>query len=221
MPDTVGSAIGGQQFRVYQRGSTTAAGGDQYVVPVFDRVTSFAGRAASFRIPGNAAVSQTLVTLHNATGSTVLINVNRVLVDVTSTAVKATALVQPPVIRIYRITALPTGGAAMNKVGFDSTQTSSASVTCLQGASADRTGVAITATVPTTTRMAQVPAPRLATFAGFEVLDPIVFFEGPSDVTLRALEGIAVVLEDAVVTTGNPATDWWTVMVDFEEFTRP
>lgn len=220
MPDTVGTEIGGQQFRVYQRGAATSAGGDQYVIPVYDRVTSFAGRAASQRIPGNAATSQVLATLHNATGSAVLVNINRIIVDELSMATKAITIL-PPVLRVYRITVLPTGGVAINKVAFDTTQTTSASVTCLQGASADRVASAITATVPTTTRVAEFTTVRTITGAGIEISAPFTFFEGDSDVTLRAGEGLAVVLEDAVVTTGSPASDSYTVAFDWQEFTRP
>jgi len=38
---------------------------------------------------------------------------------------------------------------------------------------------------------------------------------------LRALEGVVVSLEAATVTTGNPATDRWTVSIDWTEYTRP
>lgn len=220
MPDVVTTAIGGLDYRGYQRGGTAASGTDQYVVPVYDRITTFAGRSASFRIPGNAAVSQTLATLHNATGSTVLVNVNRIIVDELSTAIKAVTVI-PPVLRLYVITVLPTGGGTLNKVGFDSTYTSSASVTVRAGASADRTASAITATIPTTTRLAEFTTVRTITAAGVEFSGPYTFLDGPSALTLRALEGVAVVLEDAVVTTGNPATDTYTVAFEWEEFTRP
>lgn len=220
MPDVVTTAIGGLDYRGYQRGGGVTAGTDQYVVPVYDRVTSFAGRAASFRIPGNAATTQTLATLHNATGSAVLVNVDRIIVDELSTAAKAITVI-PPVLRLYLITALPTGGTLLNKVGFDSTYTSSASVTVRAGASADRTASAITATIPTTTRLAEFTSVRTITGAGIETSAPYIFLDGAAAVTLRALEGIAVVLEDTVVTTGNPATDTYTVAFEWEEFQRP
>lgn len=220
MPDVVTTAIGGLDYRGYQRGAGVSSGTDQYVVPIKDHVISFAGQAASFRIPGNAGTSQVLSTLHNATGSSILVDLNRVVVDVTNTVAKAITI-QQPVVRLYRITVLPTGGTSMNKVGFDSTYTSSGSLTILGGASADRTASAITATIPTTTRLGQVQAPRFITAAGYEMIDTFTFLDDAATVTLRALEGVAVVLEDAIVTTGNPATDWWTVVFDFEEYTRP
>jgi len=220
MGDFEATAIAGVEARGYRRGAASTDGWDQYVIPVNDKIVSYRGRAATFRIPGNAAVTQNLASIHNATGSTILVDVNRIIVDLTSTALKAIT-VQQPVVRLYKVTVLPTAGSALAKTSFDSTLSSSASVTLLQGASAHRVASALTATLPANAVIDQVQASRVFTAAGHESMDSVLFLDGEPDCTLRALEGLVVVAEDAIVTTGNPATDWWTVVIDWTEFTRP
>lgn len=69
----------GQDFRGYRRGGTAGDPVDQYVVPVQDRIVSYRGRAGTFRIPGRAGTTgQKLFSIHNATGSTVLVDVEQI-----------------------------------------------------------------------------------------------------------------------------------------------
>src|SRR4051794_6584286 len=104
MADVDTTTVSGVEARGYRRGALSTDSWDQYVVPVRDRVTSWAGRAATFKTPGRAAVGQKLLALHNATASSVLVCVNRIRVDVLQTAVKAVTVV-PPMIRVQRFTA--------------------------------------------------------------------------------------------------------------------
>jgi hypothetical protein len=196
----------------------------QFPMPVdtdSKRAISFYGRACTFRIPGRAGTAgQKLFSLHNATGSAVIVDLERLTIDMVATVVKAVTVL-PPSIRLYRVTVLPTNGTAVTKVARDSALSSSASVTVLGDASADGTSsaTALTATLPAGAVLTQVFAPRLITAAGYEVLDTFSFFEGPDQkVTLRALEGVVVML-DYTLATQNPLTDMWSVDCKWTEYT--
>lgn len=182
------------------------------------RTITFRGRACAFKTPGRAAVSQKILSIHNATASAVLVDVNRLRVDVLSTVAKAVTVVTP-VVRIYRYTTVQTNGTVLTKGAIDTALSSNASVTVTGDASADGTGSGTTLTLTPTTMLAQTYAPRVITAAGIELVDTIAFFAGETDVTLRALEGIVVFLESAVVTTGIPATDQYIASVDWIEYT--
>jgi hypothetical protein len=67
--------------------------------------------------------------------------------------------------------------------------------------------------------MAQGYAPRVFTAVGYEIMDTIEFFEGKTDITLRAGEGLAIFLDAATATTGIPATDAYIASVDWNEYT--
>jgi hypothetical protein len=218
----VEATAAGQDFRGYRRGGTVGDPVDQYVVPVQDRIVSHRGRANTFRIPGRAGTAgQKILSIHNATGSGVIVDVEQITVDLTATVVKAVTVL-PPVIRLWKVTVLPTNGTALTKVSEDTGMSaSSASVTVLGDASADGSlsGSALTATLPAGTIISQEFAPRLITAAGYEMFDREQFLEtGP--ITLRALEGIVVFL-DYVLATQNPATDMWIAGVKWSEYTRP
>jgi hypothetical protein len=235
MPDWDSSATAGLEVRGYRRGALTTDSWDQYVIPVKDRIVSFLGRASTFVTPGRAAVGQKILALHNATGSSVFVSVNRIRVDSLHTAAAGKApTVLPPIIRVYRFTAVPTNGTSLTKVALgDSTTTSNASVTAWGDASGDNAGAgtssATTLTItpnPANAPLAQAYAPRVmvvgtsaSTF--YEPMDTIEFFVGEPDVMLRPLEGVVVFLEHATNTTGNPTTDKWLAFVDWEEWTRP
>lgn len=224
MGDIDTTAISGVEARGYRRGAVSTDSWDQYVIPIRDRISSFFGRACTFKTPGRAATTQKILALHNATSSSVIVCVNRVTVDLLSTVTKAITVV-PPVVRVHRFTAVPTNGTVLAKVALDTSQSSNASVTAWGDASGDGTGsgTTLTVTVPASSMLAQQYAPRLFGTApiGYEPVDTLQFFYGEPDITLRALEGVVVYLDAAVVTTGNPATDMWTATIDWEEYTRP
>lgn len=181
----------------------------------------FYGRGCSFRIPGRAGTTgQNLFSVHNATGSTILVDVERITIDVVATVIKAVTVL-PPAIRIYRVTVLPTNGTAVTKVARDSALTSSSSLTILQDASADGTSstTTLTATIPANNVLTQIFAPRLITAAGYEIIDTAKFLEGTNElVTLRPLEGLVVRL-DYTLATQNPVTDMYTVDCKWTEYT--
>mgnify|MGYP003452564393 CR=1 FL=1 len=175
-------------------------------------------RASTFRIPGRAGTTgQNIFAIHNATGSSVAVQLKKLRVDLTATVVKAVTVL-PPMVRAYKVTVLPTNGTAVTKVAMDSTATASSSaVTLFQDASADGTSSAsaLTATIPAGAVLRGDFAPRLITAAGYEMADKIDLLQD-AIVTLNPLEGIVVVL-DYVLATQNPITDMWMVTAEWSE----
>lgn len=224
MPEIDTSAVSGVTARGYRRGATDW---DQFVVPVRDRIVSFTGRATTFITPGRAAVGQKILALHNATSSTVIVNVNRIRVDVLlAPAAGVAPTVVPPLVRIHRFTAVPTNGTVLAKTGLDTAASSNASVTAWGDASADGTSSGTTLTVTAGAVLSQAWSPRIIVIGTsassfYEPQDPVEFFTGEPDVTLRALEGLVVFLDQATTTTGNPTTSRWVATVDWDEYTRP
>jgi len=201
--------------------TVTTPNGDHRQVVIVEERGGFSGRASTFRIPGRAGtVGQRIFSIHNATGSAVHVRVNKITVDTVTTVVKAVTVL-PPVVRAYKVTALPTGGTAVTKVAEDSSKTANASVTVLGDASADGTvsATALAATLPAGAVIAQEFSPRMITAAGYEISDRIEFFAATNEaITLRPLEGIVVSL-DYVLATQNPITDMYIVGCRWEEFT--
>lgn len=196
----------------------------QFALPVdtdSKRAITYRGRASTFRIPGRAGTTgQKLFSIHNATASAVLVDVDKIKIDLVSTVIKAVTVL-PPVVRLYKVTVLPTNGTAVTKVARDSALTSSASLTILQDASADGTSsaTALTATLPAGTVIEGEFAQRLITAAGYEVGDSLQFLKEIDElITLRPLEGIVVML-DYVLATQNPVTDMWVVTCKWLEYT--
>lgn len=210
----------GRKVRSRQRvvGANTVE--EQYFILQDEKVISYQGCATTFITPGRAAVTQRLFALHNATAAPVLVRVNRLVVDVLITAIKAPTVV-PPIIRMQRFTALPTGGTALAKSPRDSALTSNASVTAYGDASADGTVSASALTVTPISTLEQAYAPRMLTAAGVEPVDTLAFLFGEPDIILRPLEGLALSLDAATLTTGNPATDRWSAYCDWDEYTLP
>ena len=218
MPNFNATATAGVVAKGYREGSTSTDPWVQYVAIQRDRLESFAGRAATFRIPGAAGTTgQKLLSIFNAAGSSVLVDVETIAFDVYQTAAK---VVEPPVARLHRVTSAPTGGAAIPKVGLDSAQSSSASVTLLQGANAEKTAAAITSTVTAANLVTQEPVARALTLVGYEQFDRVEFINDNRPVTLRASEGLVLNL-DYTVATSNPVTDMYTCVVRWSEYTRP
>jgi hypothetical protein len=186
-----------------------------------DHAITYEGRTSTFRIPGRAGTAgQKLFSIHNATGSTTVVDVNAIYIHMTETVVKAITVL-PPVIRLYKVTVLPTNGTAGTKVSKDSTFTSSSSVTVLQDASADGTSsaTALTATLPAGAVVTQAFADRFITAAGIDRHNRFVFLGGDNEyITLRPLEGVVLML-DYTLATQNPITDMWIVSCDWSEYT--
>lgn len=177
----------------------------------------FRGIASTFNTPGRAGTAgQKILSLHNATGSSVTVRVKRVVVDLETTVVKAVT-VPSPIVRLWKVTVLPTNGTSLTKNKIGGTTTSSASVTVLGDASADGTGSAttLTATLPAGTILAQEYAPRVITAAGYEMADKLEL-RCDGDIVLGALEGVVVFL-DYTAAGQNPTTDRWLATIEWTE----
>jgi hypothetical protein len=224
------SQTGGIALRGYRRSALSTGSWDQYVVPVDDRIVTYAGRASTFLTPGRGAAGQKILALHNATGSAVRINVNRIRVDLRSGTIGTKVLTTlPPIIRIHRFTAIPASGTVLAKTTLDSGGSSNPAVQVWGDASANGTSSATTlaVTIPSNSALAQVYGPRIlgastadASASGYEVLDSVTFFEDESDIVLRALEGICVFLDQSDV-AGNVTADQWAAVIDWQEYTQP
>lgn len=190
-------------------------GGDHRQIVIVGDHGGFEGRFTTPIIPGRAATAHNLAALHNATGSTVVVDIRFVAVDTYQTVIKAIT-VPPPVVRISRFTALPTGGNAGTKVSSDTSVATNASVTVWQDASADRTSSTTALTITPSGTLTQEYIPRMITAAGYEPADRQEFLVNAT-VTLRALEGIVVHLVSPAGTS-EPITDMFAVTMGWEEY---
>jgi hypothetical protein len=173
---------------------------------------TFKGRASTFRTPGRAGTAgQKIFAIHNATGSSKVVSVYKITVDQTATVIKAVTVL-PPVIRAWKVTALPTNGTALTKVPEDSSLSTNSAVTVFGDASADGalSASALAAVLPAGMILSEEFAPRLITAVGYEMMDRAEFFADSDPIVLRPLEGIVIFL-DYVLATQNPATDMWIV----------
>jgi hypothetical protein len=204
--------------------------GVQRVEPVDGtRIVSYKGRVSTFRTPGRAGTAgQKMFAIHNATGSTITVDIEKMTVDCLQTAAAGIApTVIPPIIRPIRFTAVPTNGTALTKVPEDTALTSNSAVTVWGDASADGTGSATTLTVTLTAgasnALTQEYAPRVlvvgtsaSTF--YEPFDRTTFFEDESvAITLRPLEGVCLYLDYAIA-AGNPTTTFWITHCRWTEY---
>lgn len=202
--------------------------GVQRVEPVnASHEISYKGRCATFRIPGRAGTTgQKLFAIHNATASTVVVDVEKIVIDLVNAAAAGVApTVIPPIIRAWRFTAVPTLGTAGSKVPEDSSLTSNSAVTLWQDASADGTSSAsaLTITLPAGNVLIEEYAPQvlvIGTSASsfYTPFDKTTFFEDETvAITLRALEGLCV-FADYTVATSNPTTNHWIVGCRWTEY---
>lgn len=181
--------------------------------------TLFRGKSATFRTLGRAGTAgQKIMAIHNATGSSVTVRVHRIIVDLYATVVKAVT-VAPPIVRIWKFTAVPTNGTQITKNKVGGTTTSNASVTVWNDSSADGTGsgTTLTVTLPAGTFIDQLYASRIITAVG-EVNTRSIVFEYLKGIELAALEGLCVFL-DYTAATSNPTTDMWTASIKWSEYT--
>ncbi len=206
-------AVTGDQFL---RSSTIGGELTQNVVSVSNRVVSAQVNVSAFRTLGAAALLQNVFSIENAAGSTVLVAVRRMAVQLDATA--ALAAVAPSV-KVSRITALPTGGTVLGKVPADTANSSNASVV-VRGATASdggaATAIVATAGVAFWTQLTM----RIHTLVGQVVMEDESVIPGLSEndpIILRAGEALLVQVI-ASATTSNPATNHWVVNTVFEEY---
>jgi hypothetical protein len=192
---------------------------NQSAVPVSFAAASvlFRGRSGTFRTLGRAGTAgQKLMAIHNATGSPVTVTLNKIVVDMWQTVVKAVT-VAPPIVRIWKFTAVPTNGNTITKNKIGGTSTSNAAVTVWNDSSADGTGSAttLTITLPAGTILDQLVCQRIITAVGEVNVSPRTF-EYSAGITLEALEGVCVFL-DYTLATQNPVTDMWVASMEWTE----
>ncbi len=171
----------------------------------------------SFRTLGAAALTQNLFTLENSAGSTLLLAVRRMTVQLDATAVLAAVA---PVIKTSRLAALPTGGTTLTKVAFDTAAPTPAATTIARGATASDGGGATAITATAGTPMWSQFTMRMHTLVGQVAMEdqslvPTVAQEDP--LILRAGEAILVQIV-AAATTSNPVTNHWVVNCMVEEY---
>lgn len=203
--------------------------GVQRVEPVdASKQNSYSGRVCTFRTPGRAGTGgQKVLAIHNSSSSTVNVDVVRINVDVLQAAAAGIApTVIPPVIRLWKFTAVPTNGSALTKVPDDSVQSSKSTVTVWGDASADGTGsgTTLTITLPAGTFLSEEYAPRMLVVGTsattlYEPFDRTTFPEAEDLIcTLRPGEGLAVFL-DYTVAAGNPTSSHWIGNLRWREWT--
>lgn len=190
-----------------------------YVLPVPERVVSARVTASSPRTLGNATTSQVLFTLENGLTSGVLLAVRRLAGYMDSTAALAAVV---PVMRSYRLTAVPLGGTTITKSLLDTGQTSVAGVVA-RGATASDGGAATAITASLGVDIWDAMTQRLHTAVGQVLTDPIPILPSLCEsepFILRPGEALAAVVT-AAATTSNPATNHYIVNAMFEEFVLP
>lgn len=197
---------------------TTPNGDHRQVVIVGDK-GGYEGRATSFIIPGRAGTTgQKLFAIHNASTTTVAVDVRNFAVDLYQTVIKAVT-VPPPLIRVSKFTALPTNGNSVTKTAVDSSApATSTAVTLWQDASANTVSSTTALAWTAVSGVTQEFAPRMITAAGYEMMDRTVFLDQGGPITLRSLEGLGVELIYTAATQ-NPITDMWSVNCTWEEYT--
>jgi hypothetical protein len=155
----------GQLLRSYARDT----GHQQFLIPDTARDVLATVATASFRIAALASANHNVFYLTNgaAGGANLYVAVKMLGLSVATGATVVTSIT--PSAYTYRVNAggtLPTGGTTCTKYTFDSTTTSSASITATCASSADVTASAITWTAPAGTPAWRQFIPRLHTGAG-------------------------------------------------------
>lgn len=209
----------GKLLRSRQRAVGANTVQEQYVIPTVDRVVTNTGLVTTFRTLGAAATIQNLFSIENASGSTILVGVRRLAVQVDATAVLTAVM---PQVKTFRISAgVAAGGTTLTAVKSDTTQTASVSVVCRGATSSDGgAATAITGTLDTPAVWQQY-AMRMFTAVG-QVLAPdnslIPSLCETNPLVLQANQALVVQVV-AAVTTSNPATNHWFVQCVFDEYT--
>lgn len=174
--------------------------------------------AASFRTIGTAATTQTVFTLENTTGSTKIVNIRRLLLQMDATAVLTAVM---PIFKTSRTTVVPTGGTVLAKGVFDTADVASVSNVVARGGTASDGGAATAITANPGTILWQQYGMRMHTLIGQVVAPdnnmlPALVENAASPFVLRANEAI-VVQVIAAATTSNPITNFYFVECVWEE----
>jgi len=200
------SGAGIAQVRTRERTVAAEVVSEQYVIPITEYLDgfmlSYRGMVATFRTPGLASGNHNLFTIFNKTGSTKIVAVRRLVLQVEDTGVLLTVA---PIVQTSRITTLPTSGTVLTPVTCDTALTHDTNVECMGAASADGTASGPIVSTAGTRAWAGFKM-RMATQVG-QVLFPdetlIPELCGDTPILLRALEGLQVQMVQASVTTAH------------------
>lgn len=168
---------------------------------------------ATFRMPGAAATLHNLFAIYNA--STDVVQVRRLVMQMDATAVLTTFM---PLVKVSRITTLPTGGTILTKTLWDTTVTSNAGVT-VRGANAADGGLATAITATAGPVLWQQFGMRMHTTVG-QVLgldnNVLPFISESRPVFLRQNQGLLVQVV-AAAAASNPSTNHRFVQCAWDE----
>lgn len=213
------------EVRARERTVGGSVGAEQFVIAQDERVVSFRGEAATFRMIGSAATPQWLWQMQNAAGTAVLVAVRSVIVHHDHFAAVASTVANG-IFSLGRSTGTRAGGTALSKmsagVGPDAAQTSDANVTHVGGASADGTNSLITG-LTAGSHMQRRMGNRMHTLVG-QVLSPPLELVPPQlakdGIVLRSGDQLA-----ATVSFGAAADNIvgfsYVVSVLWDEYTLP
>jgi len=175
------------------------------------------GLVATFRTLGSATTPQNIFTIENVVGSTILVGIRRLTIQMDTTVALAAVASQ---FKTSRPTALPTGGTVLTKLTFDTTLTSSASV-IVRGATAADAGAATAITATAGAVGWHQFAQRLHTAAGQVILEDESLIPGLCEtdpIVLRAGQALLVQIVQATA-ANNAATNHHVVNCAWEEYT--
>ena len=200
--------------------SRTVGGNDvheQYVIQQDEKIVTYHGRSVSFVTPGRAATGQTLFTIENATDSTILVDLTRLMIQADST----TALTSRSITFTLGRGTAPTNGTTLTKTCPDSTLSSDTKVIIKGDASADGTSSASALSYTPGVLFRKQYGHRLHTLVGQVIPVEIgLVNEGDRDYTLNPNECFTA----NIVAAGagdNPVTEMYLVNVSWDEYTLP
>lgn len=161
---------------------------EQYVILSKDPVVTSRSWCSTFRIP-NRVASHPIFTIWNGHATNIL-SVRRLSLEAEMITATAQAAATPTTVcRLYRITAAPTGGAAVTRVQQDTNEALGTGVTVLQDATADGTSAA-TALAATVTANAYAWVQLLPRLGAAGSANPAVMSMIPDDSALNAEDPI-------------------------------
>lgn len=172
--------------------------------------------AATFRILGSGTMTQNLFTLENTTGSTKIVKIRRLSVQIDALSALTTFM---PIIKTSRTTAIPTGGTVLVKVQFDTGNVASVSnVIVRAGNATDGGGGTAINALPYIAGWQQYCQRAFTTAGQILGIDNNVLSElvVDYDLVLRANEAIVVQVV-APSPTSNPTTNHYLVNCVWEE----
>lgn len=179
-------------------------------MPLFSTVT--------WRTPGNGGLLQSLFTLENTSGSSVVITVRRLLVVMDPTSLIVSVQCQ---VKTSRTVGMPSAGTVLNKEKFKTNSVASSSNVIARGATASDGGAATAITATAGTPFWQQFATRMHSAVEFilapeqNLLPFLIADPAMPPFLIKANE--AIVCQVINISGANPATNHWFVNCAWEE----